>query len=142
MKTFKLGVTSGICIVLAWSLFSSAFLQHASGTHGYGGFPAARCKELHDYLSGQGFVLDPAYAHSERAKPQQKFHGIFHGSRPFDVTVFGKTADNEGVYVETAYDFRGSSWSVKDSSKKAQEFALALDRWMSERQKSDLNAGL
>ncbi|MFZ2279607.1 MAG: hypothetical protein WAW39_17555 [Prosthecobacter sp.] len=134
-------ITAGFCIVLVWTFFSSAFLKHASGKNGYGGFPTAGCKDLYKYLDRRGFIPDPVQHGT--AKDKVQFHGSYHESRPFDVTIYTKIAGIKGVHVEIAYDFRGSAWSVKDSSTKAQEFAHTLCEWLTEYQKTrNLNAGL
>jgi len=139
MRTLKLIIIAGLCAWLMWGLFAAVFLTHCSGKTGYGGFPMADRNELHDSLTSRGFALAPASPQSNNAQPQERFRGTFHGSRPFFVTISTKTADTYGVYVETAYDFRGFTWSVDDSSKKAQEFADTLNRWLTERRMRSLN---
>jgi len=140
MRAFKFTFISVACAWLLWSLFAALFLDHASGKNAYGGFPVADRQQLYDYLTSRGFARVPATGSLDTAEPRETFRGGSQGSRPFLVTVSTRPGEEYGVHVETSYEYRGFTWSVDDSARKAREFAESLDHWLIEQRMRRLSA--
>jgi len=137
MKTFERIIIVGLCGLVLWVVFSSAFLTHASGSTSWGGFPVSDEVELQDYLAKHGFTS--VSATNQHGLIMERFCGRYKSSRPFFVTVTAQATNAFGIYVGTDYQFSGFTRSVDDSSAKADEFEKLLHQWLEDHRMRKLN---